>query len=125
MVIDGLASTITYGLYVDSTSSVDLRSWVDDLEALSQAIYFRLNTVSGYYPIYSLDYGVDFSDLFGEPSYYVIPEAERLIEEALLNDERILSVSEFSHVITKGLIELSFKVSTVYGDLSLSQEVNF
>ena len=61
----------------------------DDVEAIKQAIYNILNTERYQYIIFSWDYGVELKDLFGKPIDYVMPEVERRITEALVQDDRI------------------------------------
>jgi len=67
----------------------------DDVEAIKQAIYNILNTERYQYIIFSWDYGVELKDLFGKPIDYVMPEVERRITEALVQDDRIDSCDSF------------------------------
>ena len=60
----------------------------DGLEAVKQAVYLILNTERYWYPIYSWDYGVELNHLYGQPTGMVYPEIERLITEALMQDDR-------------------------------------
>ncbi|MCP3283021.1 DUF2634 domain-containing protein, partial [Clostridioides difficile] len=64
----------------------------DDVEALKQTIFLTLNTERYQHLIYSWNYGVELNDLIGEPISYVIPELERRIKEALIQDDRIENV---------------------------------
>lgn len=63
--------------------------------------------------------------MFGQPTSFVCPEIERRITEALMQDDRILSVSnfEFSQP-AKGVLAVSFVVQTVFGDLQAERRVN-
>ena len=120
-----LPSSRTYELYMSSKDgSLDLRGFVDELGSMEQAIYLLLNTQRLQSPIYSENYGVEFLDLFGEPMYWVVPELERRITEALLKDQRILEVSDFSSEVEKHLVKLAFHVKTIFGDLNMSKEVD-
>ncbi|MEN7878670.1 DUF2634 domain-containing protein, partial [Clostridioides difficile] len=60
----------------------------DDVEALKQTIFLILNTERYQHLIYSWNYGVELNDLIGEPISFVIPELERRIKEALIQDDR-------------------------------------
>ena len=61
----------------------------DGIEAMRQAIYCILNTERFDYLIYSWNFGIETKDLIGENATYVIPELQRVIEEALLQDNRL------------------------------------
>ena len=67
----------------------------DDVEALKQTIFLILNTERYQHLIYSWNYGVELNDLIGEPISFVIPELERRIKEALIQDDRVENVDNF------------------------------
>lgn len=99
--------------------------YVDGLQAMKQAIYKILNTERYEYVMYSWNYGIELSDLFGEPVSYVCPELQRRITEALIWDSRIQSVDGFEFDISKkGSIRVSFTVHTDVGDISAERTVN-
>lgn len=95
----------------------------DGLDALCQAIGLMLQVERGAYPIFSADYGLATHDLVGQPRAYVIPEIERRVSEALLNDERILAVEDFSFTANGRRLSVKFLVRTIYGDISQEAEV--
>ena len=98
--------------------------YVDELEALKQAIYLILNTERYKFPIYSWDYGVELVDLFGKPIPYVKSEIQRRVEEALLQDNRIEKCSDFEfETIDKRKLHVTFTVHTIYGTLASDLEV--
>ena len=98
----------------------------DELEAMTQVVYKILNTERYQHIIYSHDYGVELQDLFGEPVEYVCPELQRRIEEALMQDDRITSVSSFEFDITKKrTVKTTFTVHTIFGDIESEKVVNF
>jgi len=74
---------------------------ITDLNAMEQVIYKILNTERYQYLIYSWNYGIELNDLLGEPVSYVCPEIERKVTEALVQDDRILSVDSFVFDITE------------------------
>lgn len=114
--------TLTYGMDMGGDS---VRGYVDGLEAMKQAIYKIIMTERYQYIMYGWNYGVELLDLFGEPVSYVCPELERRISEALLWDDRIESVTEFKFDFpAKGVVHVSFKVHTVFGDAQAEREVN-
>lgn len=96
---------------------------VDGLEAVKQTVYMILNTERYQYIIYSWNYGVELTDLFGQPTSYVCPELERRITEALIQDDRIESVDSFEFVVSKGKVTVSFVVHTNLGDILVEKAV--
>lgn len=98
---------------------------VDELESVKQAIFMILNTERYDYLIYTWDFGVELSDLFGEPVTFACPEIERRITEALMMDERIVDVNTFDFDYSeKGVIKTTFVVDTLFGDLEEEMAVN-
>ena len=77
-----------------------IEGYVHDLEALKQAIYKVLATEQFEYPVYSFNYGIAWKELIGEEQPYVRAEMKRLIQEALLHDDRIREVDGFSFSFT-------------------------
>lgn len=114
--------SLTYRMDLNGTS---VRGTVDDQDAVKQAVFRILNTERYQYVIYPWWYGIETIDLYGEPVTWVCPELERRIEEALLMDERITSVSDFEFdTERKGIIHVSFTVHTIFGDLKAGKEVS-
>ena len=98
----------------------------DGLGAMEQVIYKILNTERYAYPIYSWNFGVEFSDLIGEPVSYVCAEIERRITEALTQDDRIESVTDFEFDISKKHeVVCIFVVHTIFGDIENEQGVTY
>lgn len=111
----------TYKLNYDKNN---LKGFVDNLEAVKQAIYLILNIERYEYLIYDWDYGFQISDLIGSEINSILPEIQNRITDALIQDTRINSVDDFSFDI-KGLKEkglypknkviVSFTVNTIFG----------
>lgn len=101
-------------------------SYCDKIEAMKQLIYKIINTNRYEHIIYSWNFGIELSDLFGKPKSYVNPLITRRITEALTQDERILSVDAFSFdTISKNEVNVSFDVHTIFGTIKTEKEVNF
>ena len=99
--------------------------YTDHLEAMKQAIYLILNIERYEYPIYSWNYGVELVELIGQPIPFVLPEIERRIREALLQDDRIESVYNFEFErIGKDKIHTIFEVDTIFGTVNVEKVVN-
>lgn len=98
----------------------------DKLDAMIQVIYKILNTERYIYPIYSWNYGIELADLFGEPVAYVCAEIERRVTEALTQDDRIESVSDFEFDINKRhVVVCTFLVHTIFGDVKTEKGVTY
>ena len=96
----------------------------DGLEAMKQAIYLILNIERYEYLIFSWNYGIELADLFGQPIPFFLPELERRITEALLQDSRITSVEDFEFEVKKSKVFCTFKVYTIFGEIESEKVVN-
>ena len=96
----------------------------DDVEAIKQAIYNILNTERYQYIIFSWDYGVELKDLFGKPIDYVMPEVERRITEALVQDDRIDSCDSFEFEKKGRKLLVTFVAHTKFGSVPAQKEVD-
>lgn len=104
-------------------SDTRIEGFVDELEALKQAIYKVLSTEKYEYPIYSFDYGIEWKELIGEERPYVRAEMKRMIEEALLLDDRIREVDGFQFEFSGDSCRCTFSVSSIYGEFEIEKEV--
>lgn len=102
-----------------------IRSKIDDLAAMQQAIDKILYTERYVYPIYSDQYGNDLPDLIGKNINYAKVEVERMITEALEDDDRVTGV-KIDKIDEIGTDTLSVEGTcyTVYGDIAIDREVN-
>ena len=111
----------TYKMDLDGDS---IRGFVDEQDAMKQAVFRILQTERYQYIIYPWYYGIETLDLYGEPVTYVVPELERRISEALAIDERITGVTDFEFDLeTKGEVHAFFTVNTIYGDIKAEKGV--
>ena len=98
--------------------------YVDEREAYKQAVYKILNTERYQYVIYSWNYGVELKELIGKPIYYVVPEIERRITEAVEQDDRTISVGNFNFDTSKrGVVHVTFTASSIYGEEIIETDV--
>ena len=84
----------SYTWYFDLKEKV-LSGTCDGKTAVVQSIYLTLFTDRYKWLIHDWDYGHELASLFGMPLTYVIPEIERLVKEALIQDDRIDDVFNF------------------------------
>lgn len=112
----------TYKLNVESNTISG--GYIDTIEAIKQTIYCILNTERFEHLIYSWNYGSEIKNLIGEDMTYVIPELQRIITEALLQDDRIDEVSDFDFEVYKNKVLAKFKVKTIEGIIEAERVIN-
>ena len=96
----------------------------EGFEEMSQVIFKILNTERYHNVIYSWNYGIETVDLYGKPFDYVIPELQRRIKDALVQDDRINDVRDFDFKTTGNKITAYFTVITTLGEVSAEKVVN-
>ncbi len=101
----------------------NIKGFVDDLEAVKQAIYLTLNINRYEYVIYDWNYGVEFNDLVGVEKDYAKVLIESRIKDALLQDDRIEAITDFEFVQNKKSITAYFVVKTIFGDIEMEKAV--
>lgn len=100
-----------------------ISGFIDKKEAVKQAIMLILNTERYKFLIYSWNYGAELEALIGTHPDIVEDEAERLISEALLQDDRITAVYDFEFSRNRDTLLVNFKVDSIYGDIDIETEV--
>ena len=75
------------------------------------------------YAMYSWNYGIELNDLFSRERQYVIPMLMSRIKEALLQDDRILNVTDFNFSIKHNVYNVSFTVVTKYYNVDVKDVV--
>lgn len=119
-------SAVTYPSYtysLDYAGDGQVNGYVDELEAMKQAIYKIINTERYAYIIYSWNYGIELNDLIGQPIPFVYAETQRRIVEALMADDRINSVNNFVFSNNRGDVSVTFDVNTIYGTVTDVEKV--
>ena len=96
---------------------------VDQIQAVEQAIFLILNTERYHWLIHSWNYGVELYDLIGNDIEYCIPEIERRIQEALLQDDRITAVENFQFRVNKKQVLATFTAVSIFGAVNAGLEV--
>jgi hypothetical protein len=111
-------TSVTYRLDLENGR---MSGRVDGLEAVKQAVYKILHTERYDYFCYSADYGVELEGVLGGDSAYFRIELERRLAEALLQDERVLEVTDFRYESDAEKQTVAFTVVTEFG--SFGEEV--
>lgn len=113
----------SYTYYIDFDRNRIIGT-VDDIEAVKQAIYLILQTERYESLIYNFYYGTEFDNLIGKSKELITSELERRIREALLEDDRIVRVTDFTIEFTSDKAIVEFTVNTIFGDIeSIEWEV--
>lgn len=111
----------TYYLNIEKNT---ISNFCDGIEAMKQAIYCILNTERFEHLIYSWNYGIELKHLIGENTTFVIPELERVITEALMQDTRITEVTDFEFEVKENTILAKFTVITTIGEIKAEKVVS-
>lgn len=99
--------------------------WTDTIDAMRQAVEKILQTERFRYEIYSDEYGIELESLIGENFDLVVAEIERILKEALLADERIVSIDDLTcQQSDKTSVLIAFTVASVFGAFTVEQEVS-
>lgn len=89
---------------------------IDQVEAIKQFVYIALKTERFLFPIYSQDYGSEIREVIQDRNSTEelrLSEVERMIEEALIFDERIEAVENYEFTVDGDRYYASFDVVTV------------
>lgn len=96
---------------------------IDQIQAVEQAVFLILTTERYQWLIFSWDYGVELQNLIGKDPEYCIPEIERRIREALLQDDRITAVENFEFELNKRKVLTTFTVISIFGNINVEKAV--
>lgn len=95
---------------------------VEGLEAVKVWVYLALNSPRYKHVIYSWNYGNDLEELIGtsHTQSYLDTELPRLIEDCMLVNKHIKSISDMELTITDDKLTGSFTVNTDYGKVDIN-----
>lgn len=96
---------------------------VDGLAAVRQAVEVILNVARFRWQIYSPRSGTEWQGLVGQDPGYVAAELKRRVREALMMDDRVLGVPQFTYSAAGEKLAATLTVQTVYGDMDTAVEV--
>ena len=118
----------TYKLNTNVNNQIEatrIIGFVDNLDAVRQAIYHILMTERYAYLIYDDNYGIELEQYIGRGIEYLKSTIEETLKEALTYDLRILDVivNEINEISTD-IAEIKFQVISIYGDLQMEVNIN-
>lgn len=117
-------NTMPSKTYYINRNTNRISGYIDDKDAIVQAIYLILSTERYESVIYNWYYGTEFDSLVGKDRNFVKSELKRRIAEAILEDDRILDVTDFDISFNKDVANVVFLVETNIGDININWEVN-
>ena len=101
-----------------------IQGTAEGLEAVRQAVEIILNVERFCWQIYRPYSGMQWDGLIGQDPGYVASELQRRMTEALLMDERVRGISDFTYSVSGNTLSASLTVNTVYGEMETGVEVN-
>ena len=97
---------------------------VDGLAAVIQAYAKMFDTERFAWVIYTQDYGVEFENLIGHDMAFAQTVIGTRIREALLSDDRTVSIDELDiQVVDKENLSVYLRVTTTEGVVTLRKEL--
>lgn len=97
---------------------------VDGSDSVFQAIVKILNTDKYANEIYDWNYGQELLKLIGKDFSYIEVKLPQIIEEALLQDDRIQGIDDMEITkINSDTVNVSFTVITIFSKINYSMEV--
>ncbi|MFP7378180.1 DUF2634 domain-containing protein [Bacillus paralicheniformis] len=121
---DVIETSKTYKIDFDSGRITN--EIISGLDAIKQMVYMALRTERYGYPIYSHDIGNELQEVLSDnetTDAYKEMEIPRLIEEAVIFDERITAVKDFEIKKIEGAFHVSFTVETDEGTLEIEEMI--
>ncbi|GAB6927044.1 DUF2634 domain-containing protein [Paenibacillus sp. JCM 10914] len=112
--------SLTYRLDLEKGT---ISGHIDGLEAVKQAVVKILQTRRFAHLIYSSNYGQELDSVIGRDPLWAYAEIERHIKEALLQDDRIMSVDEMNITFSGEQAMAEFTVRSMYGAFHMAKEV--
>lgn len=97
---------------------------IDGLDAMRQAIDKLLRTERFIFEIYSDQYGNDLDELIGKEYEYVEADIARVLDEAILGDDRVdsVEVTSISQQSPNSLFA-NISIATMFGTITTGVEV--
>jgi hypothetical protein len=103
---------ITYPSKTYKMTDKQIAGYVDDIDAIKQAVYHILSIERYAYAIYDDNYGVEFEKYIGQGFHFLKSTIQDTLKEALLQDDRIENVEVTN--VTEEIVDIS-KDNNTYG----------
>ena len=90
----------------------------EGLESVRQAVEIALNVGRFRWQIYNTNFGNELNDLIGDDADYIKSEFQRMVDDALSVDDRVIDTSDYTFSVDGDSITITFTVNTVFGQLA-------
>lgn len=100
-----------------------ISGFVDGLKAVEQSVYLILYVERYEWLIYNWRTGVELNNLYGKEVNYVIAELERVLKEAIIQDDRVNDVTNFEFKVNKNDVYVEFDVISIFGEFRYDFEI--
>lgn len=125
---EDVEETAIYRTYRMDFENKRIIGMVDGMDAAAQAIFKALQTRRFAHLIYDDQYGCDVFNKIGNLNLtpaYLDTDIPVMIEDAFLNEEMILGISDIEYEILNGdSVNISFAISTIFGDADFEGVIN-
>lgn len=123
-IINQIGDTMPSYTYNINRNTNRISGYIDGKDAIIQAVFLILQTERYESMIYNWYYGSELDTLIGQNRDYVTSELQRIIREALIEDDRINEVSDFIIEFKDDVASIEFVVESNVGDITINWEVN-
>lgn len=96
----------------------------DGLEAVKQAVYKIFHTERFAHLIYDGSYGFEKRGLIGKDPMFVQSEIRRRVQEALLQDDRIVDVTDLTIDMAGSRANVRFTVESTFGSFGEEMSID-
>lgn len=96
---------------------------INGVDSIKQSVNHILKIQRYNYLIYSFNYGNEFKTLIGKDPLLVRSELKRMINESLLQDDRIIAIQNINIEVVGDTATATFTVVTQLGTFDVETEV--
>lgn len=101
-----------------------INGYVDGIDAVKQVVFLILNTMRFEHIIYDSSYGSELTNLIGQNTQDIDIHIQNAVNDALLQDERIISLTDFQFDKKGEQVAASFTVNTIFGNYNEQLTIN-
>ena len=101
---------------------------IDDREAYLQFLDKTLSTEKYAWDYYDQYFGNEIRSLIGKSKGIIMAKFPTLVEQAILPDDRSISVHDFSYVDDEDLsdtVNISFYITSIYGEIYYTKQLQY
>jgi len=112
-------------IYYETVQVDRISGFIDDLDAIRQAVYHILSIERYSCLIYDDNYGVELQQYIGQDFEYLKVTIQKTLEEALMQDERIISIDVINvEKIDNETANVKLSIQANVGEIQMEVNVN-